>query len=76
MREAPPCTPRYGSLFAHAPAFPLLSSYEQHRHRRFAQHALGVAAEEQPVEPTPPVRAHDDQIGAPRIRAVEYDLRE
>ena len=34
------------------------------RHRRHAQHALGVAADQRMADTAPPVRAHHDQVAA------------
>jgi hypothetical protein len=43
----------------------VLFSNEEQRYRRIAQDSLGIATEQQSVEPASAVRAHHDQIGAP-----------
>jgi hypothetical protein len=47
---------------------------EENRHGRFTQHALRIAAEEQPVQSSPTVRAHDDKVGKPGLR-LQCDVR-
>jgi hypothetical protein len=47
------------------------SATDEHRKRCLRQHAMGLAAKHQPLQASPPMRRHDDQVTAPLFGRFE-----